>query len=60
MFIPIKRACINCEGKYPNTFLGSSCPPCKAAYWKYQKYVVLAALMVGAIVVGSCVILVLY
>ena len=59
MFKPVTRPCINCEKKYPHTFLGSRCPSCNVINWKYQGYVIPMAIIVGTIIVAAGVILVL-
>lgn len=59
IFRPVTRPCINCEGMYPHTFLGSRCPSCKVVNWKYQSYVLPIAIMAGAVVAATVVLLVL-
>jgi len=59
MFKPVTRPCSNCEKTYPHTFLGSRCPSCNIFNWKYQSYVIPLAILVGAIVAASSVIIVL-
>ena len=56
MFRPVTKPCHNCKEMYPHTFLGSSCPSCKIINWKYQRFVVPLAIIVGAIVVALVVV----
>jgi len=43
------KPCMQCEAKYSQSFIGSSCPSCEVVNWKYQELVIPLGVTIGVI-----------